>query len=278
MGIKLESDPTVKGALTEPGNNSFAASAEHVIGKLSVLWDQQSHTDRSAAKPSGTSNSVDQLSLDAARELMPFPVIEPDSYKEIFKIRNVGEIPKLPESLTAELLNSPCPFSSNGERIMDTHSLVFIPESLDGKPFTTSLLRALSNGADEDLRLRKTFVENVGFPQPFDETTLGKGSWALIYHAALPGSTERTPEDQLKELEKHPQYKTAAIQEITALFAMTKFTSGIDLLSNSALRCTDGAGSTRDLVGVARFGSGGLAYLHSDNESPLVGLAVARRL
>ena len=47
----------------------------------------------------------------------------------------VGEVPRLPASITKELLESECPLHPE-EKIKDTHLLVLVPKTVNGEPYT----------------------------------------------------------------------------------------------------------------------------------------------
>ena len=47
----------------------------------------------------------------------------------------VGEVPRLPASITKELLESECPLHP-GEKIKDTHLLVLVPKTVNGEPYS----------------------------------------------------------------------------------------------------------------------------------------------
>jgi hypothetical protein len=55
---------------------------------------------------------------------------------------DVGEVPRLPESITKELLESECPLHP-GEKIKDTHLLVLVPKTVNGEPYTALKLDEL---------------------------------------------------------------------------------------------------------------------------------------
>ena len=48
---------------------------------------------------------------------------------------DVGEVPRLPASITKELLESECPLHP-GEKIKDTHLLVLVPKTVNGEPYS----------------------------------------------------------------------------------------------------------------------------------------------
>jgi hypothetical protein len=54
----------------------------------------------------------------------------------------VGEVPRLPASITKELLESECPPHPE-EKIKDTHLLVLIPKTVNGEPYTALKLDEL---------------------------------------------------------------------------------------------------------------------------------------
>lgn len=56
----------------------------------------------------------------------------------------IGEIPPIPSSLNAELLNSPCPFHTN-RKIAETHILCLIPANLNNQELSIiSLIKTLA--------------------------------------------------------------------------------------------------------------------------------------
>ncbi|MCB0317326.1 MAG: hypothetical protein KDD56_01115, partial [Bdellovibrionales bacterium] len=63
-----------------------------------------------------------------------------EDYQAIFR-RGVDKVPKIPASVTPELLNSKCPMAEDGRLIKDTHRLVLVPRLLGTDEFTIMWLK-----------------------------------------------------------------------------------------------------------------------------------------
>ncbi|NRA91011.1 MAG: hypothetical protein HRU43_07815, partial [Simkaniaceae bacterium] len=90
---------------------------------------------------------------------------------------DVGAIPDIPKGMV-EILKSRCPFNS-GQKVKDTHVLVLIPKTVNGKPFTLNLLQELIQNPKE-----KTATDFRFYSRPVKEvlgyTSIENSYWVLM--------------------------------------------------------------------------------------------------
>ena len=109
----------------------------------------------------------------------------------------VGPAPDLPSDIDA-ILGAPCPFWG-GSTVRDTHLLVLIPATVDGVPFTLSLLgdlirRPKNDGYETTYRFYHNKVKSQ-----IGAACLQASYWLLMTHDVLPESNGKNYSDQ-KEL------------------------------------------------------------------------------
>jgi hypothetical protein len=120
---------------------------------------------------------------------------------------NVGRPPPIPESITPELLKSLCPLHP-GEKIKDTHILVLIPKTVDGKPYSALKLEELCStrqGSGERLIYDQAHWANKWKTQRWANLPQAKSEWVL-----LPKSD---PDPDKVPVEKHFRKKNIAAQQ-----------------------------------------------------------------
>ena len=194
-----------------------------------------------------------------ARELLGAHYIGPESYQEIFGVKDVGSVPPIPAGVTAELLNAECPLAKDGRKIKDTHRLVFIPTALDGKKFT---LWTLGNRAPEAQKkcgrgdLLQIFDKRNGYQ--FANKSLSKGGWILMPMLLIPGTLGKAVWEQEKILRRQfPDYHLASVLEMAAGLVMN------DLCVRPGRRMGDYSrhyGQCSDTISVYCDGYSGYSY------------------
>ena len=201
---------------------------------------------------------------------------------------DVGEAPPIPSSITRELLESECPLH-RGEKIKDTHLLVLVPKSVNGKPYTAlelDKLCAKRKGSGDKLIYDGKEWANTWKSQPWASTPQSESEWLLI--------PKSDPDPQKVSKEKHFRNKNIAAQqtvhdthypdyrEVKAVELMTAallhdLVNGERLLPDY-LRCQE-RNASGGRVCPGHFYANGLEVLGGvdDDGSEVVGRALARK-
>jgi hypothetical protein len=127
---------------------------------------------------------------------------------------DVGQVPPLPADIH-QILKSPCPFDPT-KKVEETHMLVLVPRTVDGKPLTLKSLGELiknpKNGG------HKTQYRNFSVEEHAD-TPVGKSHWVLMTKNLLEGSRHKTLEKQQALIEEHSKASKAPYQMPNAIDA-----------------------------------------------------------
>jgi hypothetical protein len=202
----------------------------------------------------------------------------------------VGAPPPIPESITPVLLNSKCPIHP-GELIKDTHILMLIPKTVDGKVYSVFKLGELCatrTGSGERLIYDREDWANEWKTQPWANLLQGRSEWVL-----LPKSNpdpNKVPEDKhcrdknIKPQEEAYEHYAAEYREAKALEVMTM--AILNDLVNGEPRILDGWNYLRCMesnasggrVCVGFFSANGLKVgVVNDDFNSLIGRALARK-
>ena len=107
---------------------------------------------------------------------------------------DVGEEPPLPKGIW-EILKSPCPFFS-GKKVKDTHGLVLIPETVDGKPLNLTALGKLVKAPKEGHATKYRYMwDEIVNDKNINQAT-AKSHWALMTNDVVPGTRNKSYADQ----------------------------------------------------------------------------------
>jgi len=106
----------------------------------------------------------------------------PRKWKNYFNL-DISEVPSLPSNIL-KILNSPCPFSKNKKKVIDTHMLVLIPGKLSLGEFQ-DLVKKSTQG-------NKTHLGNIWRPilKDHGETLTKAPQWVLMTKDLLLGSRD----------------------------------------------------------------------------------------
>jgi hypothetical protein len=210
--IALIDPKAIEQAFSVAVAKELKASVDRVqAGDLS-LADMQKETEavlgtiralRSLLLSGGSAN------LAEAKELMGNKMVGPDA--RIFEGKDLGEIPALPANIM-EILNSKCDLSNDGRRVADTHRLVLVPASIDGKPLTLNALRELATEAVKG-KDPSFYGQDWYDNEAFANKPLEKSTWVLEYQTVAPKSENKTDAQQVALVEKLPNHRTAKILE-----------------------------------------------------------------
>lgn len=191
----------------------------------------------------------------------------------------VDPAPSLPPDFS-DLWNRPCPIYP-GMKISETHMLVYIPATVDGKPFTLKKLGEIA---------KRFFPQNdKGFrsiwPGVVDE--LGdksiKSRWVLMTKDVLPGSRNKSYAEQQKIVarlaKKSLGYKVPdTLEAATCILAQYFFDSKTRLFNNEPwtyTRCEEKIQGYQTVVGA--FAPAGLDVCSSDFDYDHIGIAALRK-
>ncbi|MBS0615428.1 MAG: hypothetical protein JSR58_02620 [Verrucomicrobia bacterium] len=125
---------------------------------------------------------------------------------------DVGVEPPLPADIEA-ILQSPCPFwGKEGKKVGETHLLVLIPQTLNGKPLTLQNLHKLFKNPKQGFS-----VGYHGFyPGNYNADTITIAShWVLMTRDVIPGSRNKSYSYQEKLVSQAPSYKVPKVLDAT---------------------------------------------------------------
>ena len=120
-------------------------------------------------------------------EQVPIPVFGAQEWAQYFG--EVGGEPSLPADID-EILNSPCPFWP-GKTVKDTHLLVLMPSTVDGKAFTLDLLEELAKNPSENGHSTQYFLYDDEVQRSSGDAYPSSSYWILLTRDVLPGSRSK---------------------------------------------------------------------------------------
>jgi len=132
---------------------------------------------------------------------------------------DVGEVPPLPKNI-AEILMSPCPFWP-GEKVSETHMLVLIPKTVNGKAFTLNYLFELIQKPKAGDRKTKFSYYNPDVKEELGDKSPSDSYWALVTKVVIPGSRKKTFKEQVELLKKLTETLKGVYTEPPILAALT---------------------------------------------------------
>jgi hypothetical protein len=224
--------------------------------------------------PELPSQGVSQAPRTTAQASFPNMAFGAKEWKQYFG--DVGLVPDLPSDIAA-ILDGPCPFWPD-KHVKDTHLLMLVPATVDGKPLTLNLLAELiqrpeGGGSKTEYRYYGSDVERELGNQP------SRGAyWVLMTRDVLPNSRNKTYENQKKLLAKHVHSKGLAPYEVPhALEAVVAILlhyvrTGERLYADAPWTytcCQEAVDNNSYPIVVGGFSSGGLIvycdfYVHED--------------
>ena len=143
----------------------------------------------------------------------------------------VGKEPALPDGLEA-IMDSPCPFWE-GRQVRDTHLLALIPSHVAGKPLTLDYLgdlitRPQGEGYGTKYRYYWYEVREAIGSQGSDSSY-----WVLMTRDVLPGSREKSYEEQCELVARHQGYTVPGTLEAAVVMLLHHVRGGERLYSNN---------------------------------------------
>jgi hypothetical protein len=252
-------------------------------------------------QPAAVPTAVAELSLVGRSESsrvtpcsVPSPVFGAEEWARYFG--EVGVAPLLPSDLN-EILDSPCPFWPD-RLVKDTHLLIFIPSTVDGKAFTLDLLEELVQNPHGEGHRTRYFLYDDEVQRSSGAVYSSIAYWVLLTRDVLPGSRNKPYEDQRALVASQfshvddPSYSIPNVLEAATAILSHYVRSGDRLYegflddktetSSTSTRCTGLLGSAAEHpspFAVGRFCDRGLAFLSGfDNDGDVeFGISCLRR-
>ena len=203
----------------------------------------------------------------------------------------VGVAPPLPQCIVS-MLSSPCPFWP-GEIVKDTHLLVLIPATVDGRAFTLDLLEELIQNPRGGGYSTQYFLYDDEVQRSSGDVYSSSSYWVLLTRDVLPGSRSNsyTAQQALVAAQSShvndSSYGIPSVLEAATAILSHYVRSGhrlydeeTDKLPSTSTRCT---GLLEDLAGppspvtVGRFCSRGLVFLSGFDDDAEFGVSCLRR-
>ena len=190
---------------------------------------------------------------------------------------DVGDVPDIPEKM-AEILQDRCPFNPE-KKVKDTHMLVLIPQTVDGKPFTLNLLQELIQKHKEKEASRfEIYSDQV--KNELGDKQCEEAHWILMTKDVIPGSRNKTYDEQ-KQLVKEKRegvYELPSAIEAAASILMHYFKTNEHLYGQhpwTYTRCQETVIENQWPVAIGVFSPGGLYVIYSDWDDYGFGVAAA---
>ena len=169
---------------------------------------------------------------------------------------DVGVEPPLPKDIV-EVLKSPCPYWS-GKRIEETHMLVLIPQTVNGRPLTLNTLQELIQSPQGGGHATKYSGYYELAQKEIGSQPVSPSYWALMTKDVLPNSRNKNYAEQ-QALIKGPYVVPGALETATGIL-MHHVQTGERLYSDSPdtyTRCQEKLSNGYRVV-VGSFGPAGL--------------------
>ena len=190
----------------------------------------------------------------------------------------VGEEPPLPANIE-EILNEPCPFWEN-KKVKETHLLVLIPNTINGKPFTMNYLGELIQNLESGHSTKYGYYYNGAKEAVGDKSY--PSHWVLMTRDIIPGSRGKSYSDCCGLIANHSKetgfpYGLPHLLEATASILMHYVRTGERLYSENPRTDLYSQDVDKDnALVVGSFASGGL-NVHGRVDFRCCGVAGCRR-
>jgi NLR family CARD domain-containing protein 3 len=190
---------------------------------------------------------------------------------------DVGVEPPLSQNIY-QILKSSCPFWE--KKVGQTHMLVLIPKTINGKPLSLKSLGELVQAPKQGNATKYSHF-NLG---EYTDPPAPASHWVLMTRDVLPGSRNKSYDKQQAMVKSYAEktktpYQVPPILDATVCIFMEYVLSGTRLYSDNPwtyTRCQAKYGRDRQLV-VGGFASGGL-LVNPDFDVNYDGVAALRKL
>ena len=178
---------------------------------------------------------------------------------------DIGKVPPLPKDIH-KILKSPCPFWPE-KKVEETHMLVLIPETVNGKPLNLKTLGELVKKPEEGHATQYRYILEEIINEHGNQAT-AKSHWVLMTKDVIPGSRNKSYADQqalIAECAKKARahYEVPNVLDAAICIFMHSISSGERLFTDKPwtyARCSEKAQGYQIVVG--GFSSAGLLVDH----------------
>jgi hypothetical protein len=162
-----------------------------------------------------TSKAFNRAAMKVIDEALSKP-FDANQWKK-FMGADIGIEPPLPANI-GDILSEACPFSTDGKTVAETHLLMLIPETINGKPLNINTLEKLFKKNFPTVGDDDTGYKFIWYEIQADAVDHGKSSWVLMTRDVIEGSRGKTfAEQQALLAEKgHNLYEVPPILDATA--------------------------------------------------------------
>jgi len=269
--------PIPAAAIKGPSILSFSLVAPSSPAKFTNLSEQPSSP--AIAPIVGQAKPASQVALaksvaqakPAPRVVLSFEVKPPALPsiafgKEMWEkyLGDIGAEPSLPPDINA-ILKGPCPFWPD-KKIEETHVLVLIPQTVNGKPLTLRSLEELVQHPRQREATQYAYLDLGRYTDP----PAPPAHWVLMTKDVLPGSRSKSYRDQQTLIHSYRQkalYEVPSVLDATVCIFMEYFRSRTYLYEKgnpwTYTRCQEKYDTNWQLA-VGGFAPGGL-YVYSDS-------------
>ncbi len=154
---------------------------------------------------------------------------------------DVGEEPSLPENIEA-ILNSPCPFSGDESvKVKDTHMLVLVPATVNGKALTLNELGVIIQNPQNEGHATDYFCGSW-IRGSTSSTKVEQSHWVLMTRDVVPDSRNKTYQEQKDLVNRYEGYGLPGALEAAVCTLMEHVFSGSKLFGerpSTYTRCTE---------------------------------------
>jgi NLR family CARD domain-containing protein 3 len=181
-------------------------------------------------------------------------------------------------------LNGPCPFW-RGKQVKDTHLLVLVPATVDGRPFTLDLLGDLIKSPQGSGSKTEYGYYDSAVQKELGTRSPGSSYWVLMTRDVLPGSRSKTYNAQKALVAAHASRLLLPYEMPDALSAATAILvhharTGERLHADDPwtyTRCEEKVDKNDYPVVVGGFSSGGLFVFYVSSVYDYCGVSCLRK-
>jgi hypothetical protein len=201
----------------------------------------------------------------------------------------VGEVPRLPASITKELLDSECPLHP-GQKIKDTHVLMLVPKTVNGEPYTALKLDELCatrKGSGDAFMYDGAHWAKAWKTEEWANFPQAQSEWVLLPKSDPDPKVSPDKHFRRKSIaaqekvhdEHYPEYREVKTLELMTVVLLYDLTHKESLLPYRFLRCEE-PNASGGRVCVGNFIAHGLR-VNDDRggcDNDRIGRALSRKL
>jgi hypothetical protein len=214
------------------------------------------------------------------KNLMGENFVGPAEWKTFFGSDiDLGDSPPLPEKLTAELLNGPCPLDSKAS-VKDTHTLFLLPSTVNGRPYTMEALKEslLPNQKVSGRQYANFYHRGWYKTEAFYTTPASKSEWVLMLKHDVPDTKSRNYRYQEIVMGIHPSHRTTTALGRATGEMLHYLQTNVRLSQDkgTSCLCTSDRRSNGAVVHISFYGNGLTVYNRNPGfSSPHLGRSAA---